>query len=97
MLKEFRVDKDESNHIGSIADNDVVVLPVIFLIVKGIAILSLIIFLVLDQHNLMRLVGKDQNIVAHDLQRCFVPFDEAFRFDVILVVVKRNRNDKNSQ
>lgn len=67
ILEQARVDKYESNHVRRITDNDIVIFPVVFLIVKGVIVFLLIVFLILQQHYLKRLVGEYKNIVSHNL------------------------------
>lgn len=47
-------------------------------IIEGITVLLLIVLLILDEHDFMRLVGKDKNVVTHDLESGFIPLYDTF-------------------
>jgi hypothetical protein len=88
MLDKLRINDDESDHIGCITDYDIIIFPIVFFIVESITVFLLIIFLDLEQGYLMGFIGKYQYIKSHYFKSFFIPSDQFFRFDVILIKVE---------
>ena len=56
MPNQSRVDKDESNHIRGVANDNIDFFPAILLIIKAISIFFFIMFLIFQKHDLIGLV-----------------------------------------
>lgn len=87
VLDEARLQEDEGDHVGGVADDDVHSLVIVLLVVHGVAVLPGVVTLVLEQHDLVRVVGKDQDAVPQTLQGITIPLDQTFGTEVVLVVV----------
>lgn len=88
MLDESGMHQDESDHAGCVADDDIDSFVIVLLIVHGVTVLPGVVTLVLQEHDLVRVVGKDQYIVPQTLQGIPIPLDQPSWTEVVLVVVK---------
>lgn len=63
VLDESGLQEDEGDHVGGVADEDIDALVIVLLVVHGVAVLSGVVTLVLEEHDLVGVVGKDQDVV----------------------------------
>ena len=74
MFDESGIYENQCDHIWSIANDNIDIFPVVFLIVKAISVLFLVMSLVFDKHDFVCTIRKRDDVVAHHLESFFVPF-----------------------